>query len=293
MSPDRQFDIRTYRELLDEYQQERGTEAPDPIRMGFGTIDADYRGLRKGQVLGIAARTSVGKTWILTSVQHNISALGDTGVLALTLEMPGLEWAERSLAIYEDVAPERVEQWAKTGELHENSERFLRRMQNVVVCEQSVWLRKIPAVCDAARERLNVPLRCLLIDYAGLIGSKERSAYERASEVARGLKLIAKAVGVSVFVAMQISRAGGNGGEPVELDMIRDSGSWEESLDVMLGAWRPGKDAKLNAVEQYALRDIMRVRLLKNRNGPEGRETDLTFRPDSRKLVEEADVFAG
>jgi hypothetical protein len=40
-------------------------------------------------------------------------------------------------------------------------------------------------------------------------------------------------------------------------------------------------------VETLAVRGVMRVQVLKNRKGEDGRKVDLTFRPESRRLVEE------
>src|SRR4051794_20978468 len=98
--------VRTYGELLAEYAKERGAAEWQPVRIGFGSLDADMRGISPGQVLGIAARTAVGKTWLLESIQHQFTAREDAGQVALSLEMPAGEWAERALAIAADVAPE-------------------------------------------------------------------------------------------------------------------------------------------------------------------------------------------
>ncbi len=56
--------VRTFAEVLDSYARSRADEELEPIRIGFGSLDADLRGISAGQVLGVAARTAVGKTWI-------------------------------------------------------------------------------------------------------------------------------------------------------------------------------------------------------------------------------------
>jgi replicative DNA helicase len=288
----KQVDVRTFDELLVEYANERGVEEYAPVRLGFGSLDADMRGISAGQVCGIAARTAVGKTWALETVAHNFAARRDVGQLHLSLEMPGLEWAERALAIFADVAPEQVETWAKTGQLANNAGKFLEHMRHALVVEQAVRLAELPAVIEQARAKLAVPLRLVVLDYMGLLTGDGRDAYERASAVGLGLKRIAKAQRVAVIVATQVSRAGGDGAQPVTLAMLRDSGVIEESLDFLLGAWRPGKADGLNPVERDDLRDVMRVALLKNRKGRDGRTVDLRFRPASRRLVEDASPFS-
>jgi replicative DNA helicase len=284
--------VKTYRQLLDDYARERSDPSWQPVRLGFGSIDAEIRGVSAGQVLGIAARTGVGKTWLLETIEHNYAARTDSGSLSLSLEMPGPEWAERALAIGADVSPEEVEAWAKQRVLLEHAADFLERMQHALVVEQAVQLDDLPSVIGEAADALSVPLRLVLLDYLGLVGVDGRDTYERISRIAKGLKMIAKAESVALIVAMQLSRAGGDGAKAVTLDMLRDSGVVEESADFILGCWQPGKAADLSPPDALNLRDVVRVAVLKNRKGNSGRMIDLRFRPESRRLYEEADPFA-
>jgi replicative DNA helicase len=277
--------VQTFSELLVQYRAERGGER-DPVHIGWGTIDGEIRGLSDGQVLGVAARTAVGKTWGLNSIAD---FLGSTsiGTLVASLEMPGVEWTERQLAISQDIAPEEVEKWAK-GDIELDTTQFIKRMESVVVCDQSVDLAELPLLVNEARERLRADVRTVIIDYLGLLGVRGRDAYERTSAIGKGLKELAKAERVGVIVAMQLSRAGGDGSTEVTLEMLRDSGVLEESLDFLLGCWRPGKARELSPGERTDLKNVMRVAVLKNRKGEEGRVVDLQFRKDSRKVFEPA-----
>jgi replicative DNA helicase len=284
------INIASYDELLARYSKERSNPDHQPIRLGFGTIDAELRGVSPGQVLGFCARTAVGKTWWLESVEHNLAGAG-IGTLALSLEMPGVEWAERAFAIHADVSPEQVEAWAKAGELGQHAGDFLERMQHARVVEQAVKLDELPAIIEETRKRLTVPLRAVLIDYMGLLRTADRDAYERMSRVAVALKDAAKQANVSLLVAMQLSRAGGNGSEPVTIDMIRDSGAIEESADFLLGGWRPEKRLNIDFDERIQTLDMLRVAILKNRKGAEGRVVDLRFSAEGRRVVEVADPF--
>lgn len=278
--------VRTFAELLEQYAAERGSEDAEPVRLGFGTIDAELRGVSAGQVLGVAARAGVGKTWVLNSVIETYSARRDAGALQLSLEMPGPEWAERQLAIHAGVAPERVEEWAREGVLLERAESFLDRMRHMLVFDGPARLDEVPRLLATARRRLDVPLRLLAIDYLGLLGATGKDAYERASALGKGLKLLAKEEHVSVIVAMQVNRAAGDGSSPVTIEMLRDSGVLEESLDFLLGAWRPEKAQTLSPDEREQVRDIVRVAILKNRKGGDGRVVDLHFDAHSRRVYE-------
>jgi replicative DNA helicase len=288
----RNVNVRSYDELLEEYALAATEPGSEPVFLGFGSLDTELRGVTPGRVLGIAARTSVGKTWLLETIEHAIAANPNRGTLALSLEMPGVEWAERALAIHADVAPEQVEEWAKDRELGRHAADFLERMKHSLVIEDPLSLDNLGAAIEAARGRLNpVPLRVLLIDYAGLLRVSGSDAYDRASSLARALKDVAKLERLAVIVALQLSRAGGDGSQPVTMTMLRDSGVLEESLDMLIGAWRPGKDPSLSPPDALNLANVLRVSVLKNRRGQEGRTVDLRFRPDSRRLYEEADPF--
>lgn len=283
--------VQSFDELLDAYGRERSKPEWAPVHLGFGSLDADMRGISPGQVAGFAARTAVGKSWALATIAENVSARRDAGVLILSLEMPGPEWVERQVAIYADVAPEQVEKWAKEGELGAHVRDFLERFEHVLVCEEAVRLRDLASIIEEARERLTVPLRLVVIDYLGMIATDGRDAYERASALGKGLKDLAKAERLAVVVAMQLSRAAGDGSQPVSLEMLRDSGVLEEALDFLIGAWRPGRVRDLGPVDAMDLNDVMRVCLLKNRKGADGRVVDLRFRGESRRLYEPAAVL--
>jgi len=284
--------VRTYDELLARYAIERSDVEREPVRLGFGSIDADLRGVSPGQVLGFAARSGTGKTWFLGTVADAFAARTDAGCLVLSLEQPGPEWVERSLAIHADVSPEQVEEAARERRLGDLAGGFLERMRNARVVDEPLTLDDVPAALQEARDSLQVPLRLVLVDYLGLLRTAGTDAYQRASALGVGLKALAKSEDVPIVVAVQLSRAGGDGSQPVSMDMLRDSGVLEESLDFLLGAWRPGKQKDLPLPDAISLRDVLRVAVLKNRKGPDGRQVDLHFRPDSRRLYEEADPFS-
>jgi replicative DNA helicase len=287
MPPER---VLRYERLLAQYAQERSGPQFEPIRLGWGSIDADTRGISSGQVMAIAARTSVGKTWVLNSINEFLAGRDDCGVLTLSLEMPGAEWAERQFAIAADVAPEQVEEWARGGELAAKVGDFLERMQSSLVVEDSLSIGELPAVFEEARSMLSVPLRCVLIDYLTLLDANGRDAYERASALGKGLKTLAKAQKVAIVVAAQTNRDSGDGSQPVTIAMLRDSGVLEESVDFLLGCWRPGRDQTLDPPDALNLRDVVRVAILKNRKGQDGRVVDLRFRPESRRVYEPYEV---
>jgi hypothetical protein len=265
--------LLTADELLMHYVEERSGQRI-PIKLGWGSIDQDLKGISDGQVLGIAARTAVGKSWALASVADFTAATGYGGLI-LSLEMPGVEWIERQVAISEDVPPEVVESWIKQGVMYDKTRKFREKFKNMLFCERIVGLDETGTLIQEAKKRIEAEFRVVFVDYLGLLDARGKDVYERTSAVGRGLKTLAKRESVAVMVAMQLSRAGGDGSREVSIEMLRDSGVLEESMDFLLGCWRQPND-----------KDVMCVRVLKNRKGLDGRKVDLKFREQSRKLVE-------
>lgn len=278
--------LMTADELLLQYADERSGARP-AVRLGWGTIDMELKGISDGQVLGVAARTAVGKSWALGSVADYTAASGYGGIV-MSLEMPGIDWIERQLAISEDVPPEMVESWLKTGVLAARSKAFREKFKNILFCDKVVSLDEMGTLIQQARKRIETDLRVVFVDYLGMVNSRGKDTYERTSAVGKGLKTLAKREKVAVVVAMQLSRQGGDGSRPVSIEMLRDSGVLEESLDFLLGCWRPDKDTSVPPVEAAQYKDIMTVQILKNRKGEEGRRVNLVFREKSRRLVEMA-----
>src|SRR4030095_13014082 len=154
-------------------------------------------------------------------------------------------------------------------------ERFLKRMEHTLLCEQPMRLDDVSYICAEARQQLKGPLLCVYVDYLGLLNAQGKDPYERTSVVGKGLKELAKDERVAVIVAMQLSRRGGDGTTPVTLEMMRDSGVIEESMDFLLGLWRPAEGGKQ-----------MMVRVLKNRKGQSGRTVKLSFKEPSMQVME-------
>ncbi len=278
--------VLSYQEILTRLHDQRTDPSYRPVRLPLGRIDSAIGGVYPGQVLGVGARSGVGKSQLLATFERAFALeQRDAGCLTMSLEMSPEKWAERSVAMSWDEPRELVEASARRGTIAVDAAGFVEEMRHAFMYAGGVHVSEAAAVTQEARERLGaVPLRLVLIDYAGRIYSDGRSDYERASAVALALKDFALEQEVVVVVAMQLSRAGGDGSVAVSMDMIRDSGQWEEALDFLVGAWRPGKAAGMSEQEQAILKNVVRLCLLKNRDGDDFILEDMIFRSPSRLL---------
>ncbi len=278
--------VLSYREVLARLHVQRTDPTYRPVRLPLGRIDSTIGGVYPGQVLGVGARSGVGKSQLLATFERSfVLEQREAGCLTMSLEMSPEKWAERSVAMSWDEPRELVEESARRGTIVADGAGFVDEMRHAYLYAGGVHVSEMASVTQETRERLGeVPLRLVLIDYAGRIYADGRSDYERASAVALALKDYALEQEVAVIVAMQLSRAGGDGSLSVSMEMIRDSGQWEEALDFLVGAWRPGKAANISAQEQGLLKQIVRLCLLKNRDGDDFVTEDMIFRNPSRLL---------
>ena len=98
-------------------------------------------------------------------------------------------------------------------------------------------------------------------------GPKNASLVERISELARGVKQLAKSLGVVVLLLAQTSRHAGDGSEEVSITDARDSGAVEDSADFLIGCWRPELRTGISAEAFMDVEGEFWLRILKARRG--------------------------
>ncbi len=296
------------------------------MRTGWPTIDAALGvPIRRGEVIGLAARTAVGKTWAALHIGAHVAShitvqQPDAGVLFCSLEMPGNDIYER-VAVHtldeEDPAAivagepgsiagawfremRRPDEWnashvlrrlvtdAGSGAgLHDMLLQARPYLDRWRVVDGQISLVELPRLIAETRRQGN-PANVVVVDYLGLLrwdGRKSASTYEQVSETARALKAIAIRERVCLLVCLQLNRSGKDGERPT-LAMLRDSGATEEAMDRVIAVWNPSDASDLdNDALRSATRHMRRACLLKNRKGSLGDTADLTF-TFGQRLVE-------
>ena len=314
-SVDRVRDLaRVAREWADEVAEDARTGGG--MRTGWRTIDESLGvWLRPGEVVGLAARTAVGKTWACLHLAAHATATNDrAGVLCVSLEMPATDILERvALHTLDEVEPRFIEvngfrvlagEWLRENRRDEtNASRILRRFVSETgasdmydhlvalrpyltrwrIVEGGASIADIPRLVAESRRQGN-PTSVVIVDYLGLLrwdGRKTASTYERVSETARALKEIAIRERVVLLVACQLNRGNGAGEDRPSLAMLRDSGAVEEAMDRIVALWNPSADNP----DSSRPRHVRQACLLKNRKGPIGEVATLNF-TFGQRLVE-------
>ncbi len=251
----------------------------DPIKgvpTGFTEFDTMTGGLRKGDLIILAARPSQGKTAMALNIIQN--ALDKNFPVALfSLEMGRFQIYQRMVCTAAQVSLHNV----STGVFQKSRWRELStKIQKLG--EQPLFIDDTPAVTITeirmrarrlARElqKAGKELGLIVIDYIGLIRSgkaKVESRQQEVSEISRMLKELARTMNVPVLALSQLNRntEKGRADNRPQLSDLRESGSIEQDADVVALIHREGY-YKWN---DETLRNKANLILAKQRNGPVG-----------------------
>ena len=282
-------------DIMSDLYEELGEQAangdrPMGVMTGFPSVDSCLLGLRPGQMVVIGARPGVGKTSFALNLATN-AAFAGASVALFSLEMSKIEIAQRLLAAnarigLQEIRSARIQdnQWPQILEATNE----LSKLDIMIDDTPGTTVTEIRA--KARRMLRGKELGVVIVDYLQLISppSGGRHADSRATEVSemsRGIKIMAKDLGVPVIALSQLNRTVENRtGKRPQLSDLRESGSIEQDADVValldrsMNAEEAAREDRPNEGETTFI-------IAKNRSGAL-RDVALTFLPSSTKFVE-------
>lgn len=269
--------IKALCELEDSYREHVRNLKNNQLDLGrwLPSLRGRVRGLVPGELVTIIANTGVGKTALLQNISKHAAPLP---TILFELELPDELVYERYLGVHagwnERQILELFEKTNRTGErLGE-----MGNLKHVFVCtEPHLTLEQLERYINLAELKIGERPKVVLLDYIQLMQGKGKSRYERFSNIAEGVKVIAKATRTIIVLASQISRPEGESPE-VGLYDAKESGSIENSSGLVLGAWRDEKD-----------KATLWIKVLKNTKGYSGfPPVECNFKGDSMQINEKA-----
>ena len=262
------------------------------LSTGLRYLDEKLQGLKKAEMIVIAARPSVGKTSLAMNIAECV-ALGrdlnnepiksDNGkhhpVMIFSLEMPIEALTKRMIA-----GRAQLNMWKLNRNLVPKSERDM-LSQNLF--QATGDLRNAPIYVDdaagldimdlrarARRMKKAHGIELIVIDYLQLCtcreAARQASRQIEVSMISQQIKAMAKELGIPVIVLSQLSRANeqrGDKSEKPKLSDLRDSGAIEQDADVVFLLRRPSRTASDKESDDKTLAIID---VAKNRNGETG-----------------------
>lgn len=267
-------------EALDRIDARRAGGSAAALPTGLRDLDELLGGLHGGELVVVAARTSVGKSAFALELLRRAVLAGTPAFLA-SLEMGRAEVAERLLA-----AGARLDlRWLRDGGLSAGQAASLlaaagplRSARCWVDDAASQTAGRVAA--HARRLRLREGVGLVVVDYLQLVEPESRRVprQEQVAEATRRLKTLARELGVPVLALAQLNRGvEEHAGNRPRLSDLRESGAVEQDADAVLLLHRPDY---YEPAERPGQVDVI---VAKNRNGPTGSLT-LYFRRGEQRF---------
>lgn len=220
---------------------------------GLGPLDEHLGPLLPGDLILGMGRPSMGKSAWAACVALNMACAG-RGVIEINGEMSPEEMAQRHLSDlcharwgargpkYSDIRRRRIDgsQRSMLGKAAEGLDQLPLHMIKRPGLKLS-QLRSIARRQAAEWARKDVPFGALIVDHAGLVKPDQptRDRYADQTIVSNGMKELADELGAPVIALNQMNRQNEHREDKrPQLSDLRDSGSWEQDADFVIGFYR-------------------------------------------------------
>jgi len=273
------------RDVLDGFWEGPGLEAlkgglQGNIRTGFMDLDTLLGGLKRADLIVLAARPSLGKTSLALNIARNAAVGQNAKVAIFSLEMAAEQLVQRLLASESGVDSTRL----RLGVHTEAEERRVMNALGIlsaidVYVDDSAVQRVTEIRSKALRLHRDQGLDLVIVDYLQLIHGTERgdNRVQEISLISRSLKELARELDVPVIAVSQLSRAPEMRSPHIPmLSDLRESGSIEQDADVVVFIYREDvyvrkEDWEMSHPEgsPYPAGDAQII-VAKHRNGPTG-----------------------
>jgi replicative DNA helicase len=195
-------------------------------------------------------------------------------VLLFSLEMSKEQLALRFLASHAKFNMQRLrrgnlnpEQWTQIQMAADDLEKA------PIFIDDSADLNVLQLRAKARRMKAAEDIQCVFVDYLQLMGpmssSRNESRQQQIAEMSRGLKALARELGVPVVVLSQLNRGPeSREGHRPRMSDLRESGAIEQDADVVMLLHR--EDYYHQGEQDYDPTGVTDLIIAKQRNGPTG-----------------------
>lgn len=258
--------------VLEDRREGRITAWPTGLTDFDEVLDG---GLVPGNLYVIGARPSMGKTAFGMSIGLHMARTHWVGMLSM--EMPFSDLNDRITAMLSHVPmnhikrPHKGLQWDRVVEGVDRARDLLWNASD----KSNLTIGKVRVM--AKRLQRKSGLQVLLVDYIGLMAGtypNQPRAYQ-IEEISRGLKSLAKELGIAVICLAQVNRKVEERADSVPgLSDLRDSGAIEQDADVVAFIHRPIQ-VKPDLGSEWT--NYAKLSVAKNRQGRSGCVVNLAY----------------
>jgi len=284
-------------EVADSAIQRGFSNIPEIVASSFGSIDALYEqgrevtglathyiefdkmtsGLQNSELIIIAARPSMGKTAWAINIAQNCAVKDQKVVAVFSLEMSKESLLRRMLASEAMVGSRKLQTGfiprEDKGKLIAaldrlmNSKMFIDDTPGITLAEMRAKARRLRQQ-EGALDLIVIDYLQLMTGSSGSSQKKFENRTQEVSSISRGLKALAKELGVPVVALSQLSRGSEQrtGDKKPLLSDLRESGSIEQDADVVAFIHREEYYDR----ENEDIKGQAEIIIAKQRNGPTG-----------------------
>lgn len=273
-------------EWIDRRYHDKGEASGLPT--GFTKLDHMTSGLQPNDLVIVAARPSMGKTSLALDFAVNAATKTRQTVAIFSLEMSAEQLAQRMVCAKARANAHRLrtgyfqdEEWDRLAKA--SSELW----DSPIYIDDTTDMSAIAMRAKCRRLKAEHGLGLVVVDYLQLMRSHRNieNRVQEISEIARGLKSLARELRVPVIALSQLSRAVEKREDkrPMLSD-LRESGSIEAEADMVMMLYRPeyysqkevadtaaisGRDGSSFDVDKRNI-EVTEIIIGKHRNGPTG-----------------------
>lgn len=241
------------------------------IESEIGQLDYILGGFKKGELIIIAARPSMGKTAFALQIINNIARRKKIGLFSL--EMPTTSILQRLISAEAMITQDFVRNYDRLND------KDIEKVQLAIerIKPKKIWIDDTPGLrlgeLTWKIRKLNslVNLDLVVIDYLQLLESNNKgdNRQQEISEISRTLKSLAREIEVPIIALSQLSRRVETREDkrPMMSD-LRESGAIEQDADVVLLLYRASYYNKSD--QNKPIVEDLEVIISKNRNGKTG-----------------------
>ncbi len=241
------------------------------LKTGLIDLDSLMGGLQRKDLIVVAGRASMGKTWVGCYLANQVAHYHQLPVVFFSAEMSKEQLVKRFLAMHSGIDSQRLIQnkvYKREWEALSSAVSVLSELP-IIIDDSPAALQNPMRICSVLRrlKKEKGELGLVVLDYIQKLG--DRAAGNRAQEIGKfsgAFKDIAKEFNVPFLALAQINRGveSQSNKRPTMAD-IKDSGDIEQDMDLGLLLYR---DEYYNPDTSH--KGQMEINVAKNRNGATG-----------------------
>ncbi len=229
--------------VVEQIDERLGSDNPiNGVPTGFQDFDEMTNGLQPADMIILAGRPSMGKTTLAMNIAEFAAVHKQLPTLVFSMEMPAEQLAYRMLSSNSRVEMKRL----RRAELDDDDWPRI-TCATGMLADSPIYIDDTPALTPgelrarARRAHRDHKIGLIVIDYLQLmgLGKKTENRTQEVGEISRGIKALAKELGVPIIVLSQLNRSleKRTDKRPMMSD-LRESGSIEQDADVIVFIYR-------------------------------------------------------